>query len=573
MSRSISCEIVTLGKLIRDTQSFVIPAFQRNYAWGEKQYSAFWEDLARTFWDDSDDYFLGTGVFTPGKAGIGGRQLTVIDGQQRLTTTVILLSALRHHLRMRRLDELADKIESDFLKGADPETGAECPRFILNAANKNTFIEYIYKLSDMRMVHDRKKGKRSSNTNVLLLSCFMFMHKQIANARAGYGLSLQELFEKLMRSIEMRVTLINILVKDDYNAFVLFETLNERGMELSQFDLLKNYLLTTARPYVAPALSAWTEMETNLQNQSIASFMRQHWVSRGRVIEEKYLFAELRNQVKSPRQARAYLDALARDSLRYAALNDSEHGFWHSFDKAGEAENRKQIRALRSLGVQQPFVVLLAALDVCDGQPEQCASFSKLLRMLVSFTFRYTTICGKPPHKLGPAYAKAAAFIREKSSLSVDEIFEKFLSPLYPKDEEFTAAFRSKTSQDSAVCRYILASINDTLVPGAPPVEPDLASVDHILPQNPSPQWLEVRARFKSGFKPYISRLGNMTLMAPGQNQKIGNAGFAEKRAAFLQDGFEITRRVAEARIWTPKEIDKRQKWMAGIAAQIWRCP
>ncbi|MBC8049838.1 MAG: DUF262 domain-containing protein [Chitinophagales bacterium] len=575
MPRSISCEVVTLGRLISTTDSFLVPPFQRNYAWGEKQYSAFWDDLARTFDDAGNEIFIGASVFRPSSSASGARQLTVIDGQQRLTTAAILLSALRHHLRARNLHELAARIEDEFLRGVDPGTGQPGARFNLNVANKNTFDDHIYKLSEIRVVHEQKKGKRSSNTNALLLSCFMFMHKKIGLARRLYGCTLEELAAKVLRSLNDRVTLIHISVADDLNAFALFETLNERGLELSQFDIMKNYLLTLARPNAARALATWVTVENNLRSASVSAFLRQHWVSRGKIIEEKHLFEELKRAVTDGRDAMLYLESLERSSAHYAALHDPEYAYWRKLPDQAQRDVLGSVRAFRSLGATQPLVMLLAALETLDAAPEKAAEFAQLMRLLVSFTVRYTTICSLPPSRLAANYAKAAAFIRREQDLQPEAIFVKFLAPLYPDDETFVAAFRNKQSQDNAICRYLIASINDSMSIASrePSLAPELTSIDHILPQNPSVVWLQVRRQFRDGFRGYIYRLGNMTLMAPGENQKIGNAGFDEKRTVYSQDALEITRLVAKSEKWTPKEIDQRQKWMAAAAVQIWRCP
>ncbi len=575
MSRSISCEVVTLGRLISTTDSFLIPPFQRNYAWGEKQYSAFWGDLAGTFDDKGDEIFIGASVFKPSPSANGGRQLVVIDGQQRLTTAAVLLSALRHHLRARNVDKLAARIEDEFLRGVDPGTGQPGARFNLNAANKNTFDDHIYKLSEISVVHEQKKGKRSSNTNALLLSCFMFMHKKIGLAKRLYGYSIEELGERILRSLNDRVTLIHISVADDLNAYLLFETLNERGLELSQFDILKNYLLTLARPNTTHALAAWVTVENNLRSASVSAFFRQHWASCGKIIEEKHLFEELKRAITDNRDAMLYLENLERSSLHYAALHDPHHLHWRKLPAHAQPEVTRAVLAFRSLGASQPFVTLLAALDILDAAPEKAEEFAALISLLVSFTVRYTTICGLPPSRLALNYAKAAASIRREQDFQAATVFEKFLAPLYPGDDAFFAAFRNKESQDNAICRYLIGKINDAISPHGAEQSPahDLTSIDHILPQNPSIAWLDVKRQFRDGFRSYIYRLGNMTLMAPGENQKIGNAGFGDKRAVYAQDALEITRRVAEAQKWTPKEIDQRQKWMATAAGQIWRCP
>ncbi len=575
MQQSIACEVITLGKLMRSADKFVIPPFQRNYAWSERQYGAFWADLEQTFRMDGEDYFLGAVVLKPIAAEDGQTRFMVIDGQQRLITTAILLAALRHQLRSHNAHECAEQLEAHFLHSTSDDPEHAEPRLTLNVANRATFEDYIYKFSDIRRIHDGKKGKLHSNTNALLLSCFAYMHKQIARIRHASGLTIEALFEVIVKALEERITLISISVKDDARAYVLFETLNERGLELSQFDILKNYLLTKAEPEVNRAFDAWSRIETHLQNQSIGDFMRHHMSSFGKPVAERQLFPMLKRTVPGHREALEYLGELAQAAEDYAALNEWRHPYWLAFPAGAQSELRLAVQGIRAMGVQQAFVPMLAALAVAGRSEAHAASLARLFAMFAAFTLRYSTICSLPSNRLAGPYARAAAFIRNEKVLDHAEIFRKFLSPLYPENDVFIPAFRTKTSEESALCRYILSRINAHVAPAetASPSEEDSVSLDHILPQNPSAEWLKARRYFRNGFKPFIYRLGNMTLLTPAQNHRLGNASFAEKRAIFAEDAMEITRRVGEAERWTPREIDKRQRWMADIAAVIWRCP
>ncbi|MDX2263957.1 MAG: DUF262 domain-containing HNH endonuclease family protein [Hyphomicrobiales bacterium] len=570
MPRSISCEVVTLGRLIRSTDSFLVPPFQRNYAWGEKQYSAFWEDLTGAF-NGEGEIFIGASVLKPSAAANGLRQLVVIDGQQRLTTAAVLLSALRHHLRAQGCDALAQRIETEFLRGVNAETGQPGPRFTLNTANKNTFDDHIYGLSAIRSVHDQKKGKRSSNTNALLLGCFMFMHKKIGRALRGNGLTIEEFAEKILAALDERVTLIHIGVADDRNAFVLFETLNERGLELSQCDIVKNYLLTLAGANASAALAAWDAVEDNLRDQSVSDFLRIHWSSRGEAAAEKHLFDEIKSTVGDGRAAIDYLESLRRSSEHGAALLEPAHPFWRRFPDAERAAMTACAQAFRSLSVSQPFTLLLAALDA-TREERAAAQTARLMRAVVAFTVRYTTICGLAPSRAAAAYVKAAAQVRRSSEVDADALCARFFAPLCPDDAAFAADFRNKKSKDNAVSRYLLRMLNDALSPmeSGGEAAPDQLSIDHILPLNPSLAWLPAKRKFKGGFEAHVHRLGNMTLLSPSENQLLGNKGFAEKKTIYRGASVAITRALADMEHWTPKEIDLRQKWMAALAVKVW---
>jgi hypothetical protein len=572
MPPSISCRVVTLGGLFKEAEQFVIPPYQRNYAWGEKQYGAFWNDLARTFQDGAQNCFLGAVVLKAESEGAQGRALTVIDGQQRLTTVAILASALRHFMIGRGAPALAARVERAFLNGGRDADGNLLPRLRLNAANNAVFRDHILDRPDLAAMHELRKGKSASNTNALLLSCFVYMHKRIEELAAAAS-GVEEAAAMLLRSLAERMTLIDIGVKDDYDAMMLFERLNERGLDLSQIDIIKNFVLMTARPLSHRAQGAWLDIEDQLRSVSLAVFARQHWSSFGKPVEEKQLLSALKAKVSNSRDALAYIDSLARAAPRYAAMSNPAHAYWGAYPAELRASISREIAALGHLGLQQPYVPLLAALEICETDDREHRHLPPLIAMLTAFSFRYATICARPSGSLAAAYARVAAMIRAESCLDPDAIFNAQLRQLYPPDETFALQFRTKTSQDNAACRHILSRINAAVDPdNGGDADPAAYSIDHILPQNPGPAWLKMRRHYRPNFRAHVYRLGNMALLTPSENQRAGNAAFAEKRLVYAGHALAVNRQIAEAEIWTPREIDKRQRWLAALAVRIWRC-
>jgi len=214
--------------------------------------------------------------------------------------------------------------------------------------------------------------------------------------------------------------------------------------------------------------------------------------------------------------------------------------------------------------------VLLAALETDpDG-------FPGLLDALISFTFRYTTICNLSPSALLPVFIAAAKHIRETGRADPHDVFAKFLAPLYPDDSQFHSAFSRKTIRYNGLARYILNRLNAHLsATGAEGGHAALSATDleHILPKRFQRNWQVARKDFPGGPEKYVHRLGNMTLLTSNLNRELGNQPFEVKREAFAQEALEITRVIAGEPHWTAEAIGRRQNWMAGMAIKIWRCP
>jgi hypothetical protein len=226
---------------MRMGDTFVVPPYQRNYAWEENQYGEFWFDISKTFSSNTPEYFLGSIVINNAQAP----QLYVIDGQQRLITTAILISALRNHLKAEGQAKLASLIEKDFLVTSDYERQLSAPCLVLNKSDKTFYDTYLFHNRPAAEIYRLAEDDTLSPSNRLLAECFRFMHRRLGELRSN-DWALEDLAGAIIECLNARVLVIRIDVKDDYDAFLLFETLNDRGLELSEADLLKNRLFAVS---------------------------------------------------------------------------------------------------------------------------------------------------------------------------------------------------------------------------------------------------------------------------------------------------------------------------------------
>jgi len=559
----VSSEVTSLGHFLRAEPIFVVPRFQRNYAWDEDHVEIFWRDFFNIFAEDDRDYFLGTIVI---RNSVADGPL-VIDGQQRLITISILLAALRNLLGDSDQSDDVETMVRTFLLAGDGEGDATAPRILLNRADRNFYDRYIVGDAPLADLMRLRGDDTLPLSNRLLADCFCFMHRQLQRFTAQ-GWTAADLACAVLRAIDEKIYIIRLDVRSDYDAFVLFETLNDRGRSLSESDLLKNHLLAAAGAHLGDIQADWETIEGNLGGERLLKFVRHHWLSSRGMTSRAGLYPDIKRAVSTPEAVAQYTEDLCAASDYYEALRDPHSRIWAAFGQARDVSLRERIDCLQHLRSDQIFVVLLAALETDRDR------FPELLDTLVNFTFRYTTICNLSPSALLPVFIAAAQHIRAKGRVEAREIFREFLSPIYPEDSQFHSAFARKIIRYNGLARHILNRLNDNITGnGGCGEDQPITDLEHVLPKRFQRNWTVARKDFPGGAEKYVHRLGNMTLLTTHLNRELGNQPYEVKREVFAREALEITRMIADEPRWTADAISRRQNWMASLAIKIWRCP
>jgi hypothetical protein len=228
----------------------------------------------------------------------------------------------------------------------------------------------------------------------------------------------------------------------------------------------------------------------------------------------------------------------------------------------GSAES---VRVLNLFGVTQYKPLFLAAV-----RNFPVADLASVLRYCVVISFRYNVISDRNTNELEKIYNQVAASIQSKQTTTFAQLREA-LRPIYVPDEEFRDAFARKSlaaaGRSKRVVRYLLCALERQLGHQDVNDETSPATIEHILPENLSPQW---EANFADDVhERYVSRLGNYVLLDPSRNRDIGQKPFSEKKTVFHACNYELAKRV-DASEWTPRSIDDRQRVMAGWASTVW---
>jgi len=558
----------TYRQLMGNGLTYAILRFQRDYSWNDEEWEDLWTDLAGTLKAGGEPaHYMGYLVLQTRD----DKYFDVIDGQQRLTTlSLIVLATLKNIQKFINLDIDAEnnrrrleQIRQTYIGYLDPVSLIPRSKLSLNRNNDNYYQTYLVPLAETLP----QRGIKASEA--LLRKAFEWFDRKVAYhvaSESDKGKALAQFVEDMSDKLFFTV----ITVADELNAYKVFETLNARGVRLSSTDLLKNYLFSVLHrerqhEHEMKVLEdRWEAMVGRLAGDSFPDFLRIHWNSRRPLVRQTELFKTIRATVKAREEAFQLLRALEADLETYLVVTQPEQF-------ASGSALQDNLKTLDLFNVTQPFTLLLAAKRLPNLSDNE---WQQIIRACVVVSFRYNVIGSLSPSEQETTFNRIAVEITKGSIMTAAQVIAG-LGPIYPNDVTFKAAFAEKSipttgSRKKRIVRYILCRIEQQ-VPGGAPTEfdSDVFNVEHVLPQNPGEGWEHFRDETVEAF---VFRVGNMTLMRTAANRDEGNAPYAEKRTAYEQSQFVITKKIAEENAeWTPERISARQTWMANQAASIWR--
>lgn len=549
----IAFEAKGIGQAISQNR-FVVPMNQREYKWEREHVVDLFHDLANAIDADSPTYFLGTLVLT------GGDPPEVADGQQRLATVTILLAAIRDHLYEQGDTARIESIEADFLRRRDFDSGRVIPRLQLNLDDNEFFVNYVLEgpADPKRKVVPRLESHR--RIQQAAEEAKAYVKSIVAPLRPEDGTSR---LKKWVDFLNKGVLVILARVPSHLNAFVMFETLNDRGLKASQADLLKNYLLLRAKERASEAQHNWARMLGVLDSLGIddliVTYLRHVVIQSEGPTKERELYERVEASVKSQSRAIEFCDALAESATAYAAILNPTHSFWNAYP----AKCSRYVATLQELQIEQIRPLVFAIVRRFDP-----AEAEQALRLCVAWSIRFLIVGGRGG-LLDRHYALAAQGIGKGEIKTVRELKAKV--DIVPTDAEFEAAFATARVSKSYLAKYYLRALelqvkNDP-EPELIPNEDAVLNLEHVLPENPHANWLEVSAEDVEANK---KRLGNMVLLQAKKNSTIGNAPFSEKRVVLAESSLHLTAEVGAKKKWGAKEIAARQARLAKLAVLTW---
>jgi hypothetical protein len=570
--RLLETSSATWGELFSNGKRYTVPAFQRDYAWGEDEWSELWRDLLSLREPDAAHY-MGTVVL---RVTDGGAR-EIIDGQQRLATLSIVALALIAAVERLASDGVdveanqtrARLLRDRLIRSRHPASLAEESRLRLNQHDDGFFRSYLVQL------HEHPAPARLRGSHQRLWRAYQYFAERArvdllaapgvvggAGARAD-GAALATF---LMDQVADGVQFIVIQVPDEVSAYTVFETLNARGLQLTATDLLKNYVFSlvarTASDLELMELK-WGELIARVGMERFPDFAYHYLVSRDVEARKQRLFAHIRALVRDGRQAFEWLDDMLGAAAWYTALDDPHDEHWTDMPKA-----RQHVRSLVLFRVDQykPLVLALRG-RLRDGSLD----VEQLLRMCVVVSLRANVLGRVNTADVLRAYQSAVRHVRSAPSITAKQIFEALRS-IYVPDDELAQSLATLTLDTHGarkkLVKYLLVGVEEQLSGRAVDWETDPATIEHILPESPDGSWRESFSEVD--LERFTMRLGNLTLLEASKNRALGAADMATKAAEYATSRYACTSSI-QATEWAPAAIERRQRELSRTLCERFR--
>lgn len=553
----------TEAKLIdflKKSPQFIIPIYQRTYSWSEKECLQLWEDILRTGSNDKiTAHFVGSIVYVEkGLYSVSSQSpLLVIDGQQRLTTVSLIIEALARALGESEPIEgfSAKKMRNYFL--LNPlEEGEKKYKLILSQTDKTTLTSLL------------DQNSYPKDFSVRVKANFDFFTEKIAEEKNNLFAVCKGLAKLIIVDISLN--------RDQDNPQLIFESLNSTGRELSQADLIRNFILMGLEHELQSKLydQYWRPMEIDFGQEGYAvyfdGFMRHYLtVKTGVIPKEREVYEAFKQYASSPEIAS--IETLVSDIRTFAG-----HYCAMALGTETNQELKMAFHDLRELKVDVAFPFLLEIYNDYKKDVLSEDEVLKIVRLVENYVFR-RAICGIPTNSMNKTFGNFSRNLKKDRYLeSVQANF--MLLPSYrrfPDDEEFKREIKVKDVYNFRSRSYWLRRLENYDRKERVPV--DEYTIEHIMPQNEnlSATWKsELGSEWERIQKTYLHTLGNLTLT--GYNSEYSDRPFIEKRnmkGGFSESPLKLNKSIAEKETWTEKDIIGRAESLSTQAIDVWFAP
>jgi len=551
---------------LKKSPQFVIPIYQRTYSWTEKECRQLWDDIVRCGSNDKIAvHFVGSIVYIESGLSQVTHQapLLVIDGQQRLTTVTLMLAALAETVaESEPFDGFSQrKIRNYFLLNPE-ESGDRHFKLLLSQTDKASLTAII---------GSTEPPKEQSLRVTLNHALFK---RWITESKGDLA--------SLCKGLAKLVVVDIALNREQDNPQLIFESMNSTGKELSQADLIRNFILMGLEPKLQTRLyeQFWRPMEVDFGQEAYGThfdgFMRHYLtVKSGEIPNINAVYDAFKDHARLSKDSdvdeNTHIETLVRDIRDYA-----RHFCAMALGTESEPDLKRAFHDLRELKVDVAFPFLLELYhDYAAGHlPKE--DFGRAVRLVESYVFR-RAICAIPTNSMNKTFATFTKALKKDRYLeSIEAQF--LLLPSYrrfPKDEEFHRDLQTRDLYNFRSRSYWLRRFENHGRKEHVPV--DEYTIEHILPQNEQlgatwraglgDEWQRVQAT-------YLHTLGNLTLT--GYNSEYSDRPFTEKRdmeGGFKQSPLKLNDGLGQLQAWNEPAIQARAGKLAGLAVQVWTAP
>jgi hypothetical protein len=548
--RSFKPDGVFLLNVLGSPNPIKVPDYQRDFSWESRHVADFWDDLiaferACSRVHGPSEYFLGSIVIVQ-----GGQHQELLDGQQRLATSTILLAVIRN--RLRTLDpKAADHIHASFIALENPLDRGHAPAFRLEL---NAFDgDFFRRVAQEERNDDPPRPTHDSHRRIL--AARRLLERSVDDLLSTCK-SDEDRASRLLRLANLlthRFAVIQITSTDEDQAASVFETLNDRGTSLRTEDLLRSHLLSKAPKNARrDIIRLWGEISKTSKGPGIEGIIRTSWIAVHGDVKTRALYKEIKDHlVEHKVSPLEYVRELHRDAEYLKKLAAGTTGI-EAVD--GPAQELVQLQASKA------HCTLLAAHN--QGlDAKECVS---LARALVALAIRHNLICRWERSKMESAVCECARLISTGAKL--DTALQP-LRAISPTNEEVAASFKRLALKSKRAARVVLCGLESARhrTKEMRVASPRLVHVEHILPIRPR------NGHKKKDHEKYVHRLGNLTLFDGPRNISVSNGPYANKKKKYAESELLITREIPERYVkWSKEAIRQRQDSLLPEVNRVW---
>lgn len=545
-------------KFLSGDKQYIIPVYQRIYSWEIEECKRLWFDIVDMQKKNKNGHFVGSIVsITENDSPSDMSKFTIIDGQQRITTLMLLLLVLRDYAFIHREEKSINwkKINNSFLKNPDEDDDSQY-KLLLTETDKDILISLI------------EKRPIDENLNSRLISNYNYFFSNIKNM----DLSLQDIYEAIGK---LQIVNINLDRTSD-EPQVIFESLNSTGKELSESDLIRNFVLMGLDNKQQKDIykNIWRPMEQlfryEKQTLLMDRFFRDYLTMKlARIPKLDKIYEEFKMYTNNCEFST--LEDLCKDLYMYARYYTNM-----IFEQGANKNLINLYKEIKYLKMEVAFPFLLKIHYDFERNLINEDELVSIIKLCISYVFR-RNICDIPTNSLNKTFATL------KNEINVDDYINSIKAffilkddyKIFPNDEKFSSALKVKDIYHMRIRNYILSSLEN--FNNKAPINIENYTIEHIMPQtkNLSNVWKkELGKNYETVQKKYLHTIGNLTLTA--YNSEMSNKSFSEKmemNGGFKESALRLNSYVVKQNEWNEKIIKERASILVEKALLIWKYP
>lgn len=559
MSHMLTAKQQTLAEIFSAHYLFTIPGYQRPYSWGRDQAQELLDDLlsalksAPATLSEAAPYFLGSIVLIKAE---GVPDATVVDGQQRLTTLTLLLSAIRASVTDADLQK--DITGCIYEKGSLVRALPARYRLVLRERDREFFRDHV----------QHEDGfQKLVQLNTLLPDAQSRLQTNAQTFKEGLEQLTQAELVRLVQFVITRCYLVAVATPDLDSAYRIFGVLNSRGLDLSATDILKAEIIGG----IAPALrddytQKWEDQEEDLGRDEFGDLFSHIRMVYRKAKPHGTLLKEFKEHVLPAREPQSFVDdVLLPMAQAFSELSDANYASTHHAEQVNE-----HLRWLNRLEFKDWVPPALAYFVRHRQQPEAVLGFFRdLERLAYSMLARRTGVNDRIDR-----FSALTSAIEAGADLSAAT------SPLQLSPEEQHQTYSALSgplyeTHSSRALAVLLLRLDQLMSDGTVSHQHDVVSVEHVMPQQPAPnsewaQWVPDKAEHQR----WVHRLGNLALLSRKKNSSASNRDFSWKKTAYFTKGgavtFALTTQVLQHTEWTTEVMQNRQSALLAKLESHW---